>query len=83
MANAGLGYSEITDQYGSVQVRETLTCAHCNRIYPKPGTHDPVGFCHMCFKPVCLACGAKDKCDPFERKLDRLEARSKLRAAVG
>ncbi len=67
-----------TSENGNTQVRETLTCAHCNRIYPKPGTSDPAGFCRMCWRPVCLKCGAKDRCDPFERKLARMEAKAKL-----
>jgi len=64
-------------------VVETLTCVHCNNLYRKLGKSDPVGFCHMCFKPVCLHCGAIDRCEPFERKLEALEARSRLLRACG
>ena len=78
MGSAGLGHIERTDQYGNVLVEDTLTCAHCNRLYPKPKPSDQFGFCHMCFKPVCLKCGKLDRCDPFEKKLERMEARDRL-----
>lgn len=78
-----LGHVEIHDVRGGLVVVETLTCAHCQRVYPKPGPSDPVGFCHQCFSPVCLGCGKIDKCDPFEKKLERLEQRARLLKAVG
>lgn len=81
--SSGLGHVEITDAYGQVTVQETLTCAHCQKIYPKPGTGDLAGFCHQCFKPVCLKCGALDRCDPFEKKLERIEARDAMLRSMG
>jgi hypothetical protein len=78
-----LGHVERYDAIGNVYVSETLTCGHCSRIYVKPGPGDPVGFCRMCFSPVCLSCGRLDKCDPFEKKLERLEQRSRLMKLVG
>ena len=78
MGSAGLGHIELTDQYGTVQVRETLTCSHCNQIFAKPGPADPAGFCHMCFKPVCLKCGKLDRCVPFEKKLEIMEQRARF-----
>ncbi len=81
-ANDCLGHTTTFDDKGNVVVEEVLVCAHCQHIYKKPGPKDPAGFCHMCFKPVCLACGAKDKCDPFEKKLERMEARARLLRSV-
>jgi len=78
-----LGHVERYDHLGNVEVVETLTCNHCGIIYPKPGPGQPVGFCHMCFSPVCFGCGAIDKCDPFEKKLERIERRSKFLNSLG
>jgi rRNA maturation endonuclease Nob1 len=78
-----LGFAETYDLFGNVVVTEKLTCNHCQKIFNKPGPNDPVGFCHQCFAPVCLACGAIDRCDPFEKKLERLEQRARLLKAAG
>lgn len=77
-----LGHVEVTDQYGQVAVHETLKCGHCQRVYRKPGPGEPSGFCHMCFRPVCLPCGANDRCDPFEKKLERMEQRGRFLRAL-
>lgn len=81
--NSARSYVETFDGEGNHVVHEMLTCAHCQRIYAKPGPKDDVGFCHMCFAPVCLDCGKLDRCDPFERKLERMEQRSRLLKSVG
>jgi len=78
-----LGHARYLDEYGKETVIETLTCPHCNKIYRRPKPGEPSGFCHMCFCPVCLECGKSDRCDPFEKKLDRLEARARLLREVG
>jgi hypothetical protein len=75
---AALGYAETVDVYGTSTVIETLTCAHCGAIYEKPAPGAPYGFCTLCFKPTCLRCGGSLRCDPFEKKLERIERRSKL-----
>jgi hypothetical protein len=71
-----------TDEYGRETVTETFTCAHCQRVFVKPGPGEASGFCHQCFKPTCVPCGAQDKCDPFEKKLLRIEARDKLLRSI-
>ena len=73
-----LGYAETVDGYGTSTVVETLTCAHCGKIYKKPALGEPYGFCTLCFKPTCVSSGGLFKCDPFEKKLERIEQRSKL-----
>ena len=78
-----LGHVERFDELGNVAVVETLTCNHCGCIYPKPGPGEPSGFCHVCFAGVCLGCGAIDRCDPFEKKLERLEGRARFLKSVG
>ena len=77
-----LGHIETFDALGNKVVVETLTCAHCQKVFKKPMQDEPTGFCHMCFKQVCLECGKSDKCDPFEKKLERMEQRSRLLKSI-
>ena len=58
------------------------TCAHCNIIVEIKSKEQPMGFCHMCFYPTCIKCGALTKCDPFEKKIERLELRSRMLANI-
>lgn len=48
-----------------------------------PWTEAPGAGCFICGKPVCLACYADGRCRPWERQLERMEARDRLRRAVG
>jgi hypothetical protein len=62
---------------------ETFTCCHCSAIVDVPPPTAPeVGFCRLCFSRECLDCARKDKCIPFERKLEAMEARGRLLAAI-
>jgi hypothetical protein len=40
-------------------------------------------FCRVCMRPVCLPCDAHGRCTPFERALEKSEARDRLRRSVG
>jgi len=66
--------------------RDTITCAHCQRIVVvKPGV-DPSslgGFCRMCYRHLCSPCANAGICTPFERKLDLLERTARFHEAVG
>jgi hypothetical protein len=53
---------------------ETFTCCHCSAVFRKPGRSDPAGFCELCFLPTCLKPSCNDHCDPFEKKIERMEA---------
>jgi hypothetical protein len=78
----GQGVFITGDANGREVVRETITCAHCNKIAPKPLPDEPYGFCTKCYQPTCLKCGGSERCAPFEAKLARYEAKMRLRAAV-
>lgn len=68
---------------------ETFTCKHCNRVVLlhdlKTGnrTAEQGVMCTMCMRPVCVQCAERAVCDPFEKKLERSEARGRLLAAMG
>jgi hypothetical protein len=83
MANWGLGYAHVQGPDGVDQVTETLKCGHCQRIYPKPLPGQPSGFCHTCFRPVCLPCGGSHRCEPFEQKLAQQESRQRFLRSCG
>ena len=66
--------------------QQTFTCAHCNRIVVVPLRAKPDecgGFCMLEFKPICPKCQKIGTCTPFEKKLEAMEARGKLLAAIG
>lgn len=84
MRNAG-GYLLVTGPDGKVE-HDTFTCAHCQRVVlvkVKAPASDCGGWCGRCAKCICPSCAAKPGCTPFEKKLERIEARARLLAAVG
>jgi hypothetical protein len=79
------GYYRETGPEGTVE-HETFTCAHCQRLVKcsVPPNPDIDGWnCRQCFARICRYCASKQVCDPFERKLERIEARASLLKAVG
>jgi hypothetical protein len=40
-------------------------------------------FCRVCMRPVCLRCHDQGRCTPFERALEKSEARDRLRRSIG
>lgn len=82
------GYAIIVDPALAKPVEaDTFTCGHCNGIVfcqatpslPKP---DIGGFCRLCYKHICGKCADKRSCDPFEKKLERMEQRARFLNAV-
>jgi hypothetical protein len=50
-----------------------------------PGSfkEEPGAFCRVCMRPVCLRCHGVGSCTPFEKMLEKSEARDRLRRSVG
>lgn len=66
--------------------RDTFTCAHCNKIVIVEPKADPAslgGFCRLCMKNVCGPCADQGKCEPFEKKLEKMEARARMFKSIG
>lgn len=83
MRNAG-GYLGVFEPEGKKTESDTFTCCHCNRVVLVPvkaSAADCGGWCFRCAKPVCPRCAGRD-CTPFEKKLERIEARGRLLQAV-
>ena len=81
MARVG-GYSVITGVWGEVEECDTFTCPHCNGVcFIRPGSGTQRSYCFRCSLPTC----GKERCMsciPFERKMEEMEARYRLRRAL-
>ena len=51
-------------------------------LTPHRYREEPGAFCRVCMRPVCLACHALGRCTPWEKRLERSEARDRLRRSV-
>lgn len=79
------GYAVIVDPDGGKIEASTFTCAHCNSIvhvWPKMKMDDLGSMCRNCMKMVCAKCSDLG-CVPFEKKLERLEARDRALRSYG
>jgi hypothetical protein len=76
------GYAIITNDLGVTQEMDTFTCCHCNGIqFIRPGSGTQRGYCFNCNHPTC----GKERClncVPFERMIEEIEGRSRLRQAM-
>lgn len=60
----------------------TLKCVHCQRTWAvEPGSGRMRGWCFRCGGPTCGAEGC-EVCVPWERKMEIIERRARLRAAA-
>lgn len=79
------GYLAVFNPDGSKEEHDSFTCAHCQRVVlvrTKASAAECGGWCGRCAKPICPACAQKQGCTPFEKKLERIEARGRLLQAV-
>lgn len=79
------GYLQIINADGSMVERDSFTCCHCQRVVfvaPKAAPADCGGWCFRCGKPQCPSCVADGRCTPFEKRLERAEARGRMLAAI-
>jgi hypothetical protein len=80
------GYATLSTPEGLLQECDTFTCHHCQMIVhvaPRCSPSDLGGHCRICDKLICPACAAKGNCDPWERKMDRFEARQAFLRSAG
>lgn len=64
---------------------DTYTCGHCNGIVHVPPQQDAAdigGLCKQCMDLICPRCVNKMTCTPWEKKMEKAEARQRLRDAV-
>ena len=80
------GYAYSFSPDGAHQEVDTFTCFHCNRVVhvkPKCSPDELGGMCRLCMKMICPACVDLGSCDPFEKKLERIEARDRSLRSYG
>jgi len=92
------GYGVISYEDGARVEHDTISCGHCNQVViVKPGTaatvylipqflgpdrEEPGAFCRQCMSPVCLRCHADGRCLPLMRRIEAMEARGRMFAAI-
>ena len=76
------GYATITNDWGDIKEADTFNCCHCSSIqFIRPGSGTQRGYCYNCNHPTC----GKERClncVPFERMIEEVEARGRLRQAM-
>ena len=79
------GYA-ITVEPGKKDVEEdTITCCHCNKVVFLKPRQDPTevgGFCRLCMMHTCSECADNGTCTPFEKRLEAMEAKDRLRRSI-
>ena len=77
---------EVTPEGKVVNENETFTCGHCQHITdvgPKQRLDELGNMCLVCMRPCCKQCTFEmthgGGCAPFEKKLERIEARANAR----
>jgi hypothetical protein len=80
------GWTIITEPGKTDIEQDSFTCAHGNEIVIVKARQDPSemgGFCRMCMAHICAKCAATGACEPFEKKLLRMESRDRFLRNVG
>ena len=79
------GYA-VTYEPGKPDVEEdTMTCCHCNFVFFLKPYQDPAevgGFCRLCMMHTCTKCADNGGCEPFEKKLEAMESKDRLRRSI-
>ena len=90
MSRLHRGYARETGPDGFRKEVDTFTCGHCQRvIFVKPGpSSGGIDMCRVCMRMICGHCFAAlsapgGRCDPFEKKLERSEARGRFLRSLG
>ena len=65
---------------------DTFTCGHCCTVVfvkPRCDPADAGGRCKLCDRLICGGCADLRRCTPWERELERQEARSAALRSYG
>jgi hypothetical protein len=72
------GVLYVVHEDGRREERDILTCAHCQYTWPLvPGSGRTRGWCRLCAGPLCGKRPCMTACVPYERMIERIEARSR------
>jgi len=68
---------------GQVAEGDTLMCTHCQKHWRlKPGSGMQRGWCGRCGGPTCGKQKCETSCVPFEKAIELMESKNKLRDTV-
>jgi hypothetical protein len=79
------GYLVEQGPQGVVRECDTATCGHCQFVMQLPPAPEGrvivriAAPCGMCRRFVCDQCKAKGGCEPWEKRMERMERRERLR----
>lgn len=78
------GYSVTADVDTGRQVEsDVVTCCHCQKVCEvPPGPMTGFPWCFKCGRPTCQSLACIARCDPWERRLERMEARERFHRAM-
>lgn len=85
MRNPG-GYAVWTEADGGIVERDSFTCRHCQFVVFVPPRTDPAnlgGLCKQCMGLICPKCVAQGTCTPFEKALEKMEAKDRFLRSAG
>lgn len=79
-------YSVAVTPYGRELEYDSFTCFHCQQIMmvkPRQKPEDLGGLCKVCMQLICPACVGKMTCDPWQKKMERMEAKDRFLRQAG
>lgn len=65
---------------------DSYRCGHCGLpavVRPKHRDTDIGGWCRICASNVCPRCVVSGRCDPFEKAIERVEAKGRMLRSYG
>jgi len=70
-----------------IDEHDTITCSHCQRIVTIPpaksGREVGYDYCHSCDAMICRECAGKRRCLPWEKQMEKIEARQAALRSYG
>jgi hypothetical protein len=75
-----------TDAEGRETHTDSYRCGHCGlpqAVRMKTRDTDIGGWCRNCTSNVCPRCMVSGRCDPFEKAIERVEARGRALRSYG
>jgi hypothetical protein len=80
------GYAVISEPGRADVELDSITCFHCNRVVFVKAGQDPSalgGFCRVCMRHLCGPCADLGTCTPYEREMEKAEARDRFLRSAG
>jgi hypothetical protein len=80
---SGLG---VTVLDGHKAYEDFYVCFHCQRttfVRPREDPAELGGLCKICMRMICKRCVAKERCDPWEKQMERAEAKQRFLNSAG